>query len=141
MTGQEHKDTPPSVEPESGGGGHWQLMRDVIAFQFKLMLDAGRDLLLSPISIGAAVLGLLSRDKPPGYYFDQLMLMGRKTDHWINLFNQQGEGQPSSNDVVRRFEDMVVRGYEKGGAIKDIKDGTDQWVGKVKGAESKPPST
>ena len=65
---------------EEKNAGHWQLFGDLLAFQLKLVLDATRDLFLSPISIIAAVVGFLSRSENPGRYFYQLLELGHRLD-------------------------------------------------------------
>ena len=44
----------------------WEFLRDVLVFQLKLLLDAVRDVVLSPVSIVAGVIDLISGDEPPG---------------------------------------------------------------------------
>ncbi|MCG8380387.1 MAG: hypothetical protein MI865_13060, partial [Proteobacteria bacterium] len=51
----------------------WQLFRDVMSFQFKLLMDGLRDVLLSPISITAALVGVFTDSKDPGKYFYRLL--------------------------------------------------------------------
>ena len=81
----------------------WQVLRDTVAFQFKLLMDGARDVLLSPISIGAAILGLIFSPDNPGIYFNRLMKFGRKTDAWINLF---GASHYDPNSETRDSNDI-----------------------------------
>jgi hypothetical protein len=129
----------------------WQVLRDAVAFQFKLLMDGARDVLLSPISIGAAILGLIFKPDNPGIYFNRLMKFGHKTDVWINLFgasNQHPEtpvdegttldfARPpkeniSSDAYVKKLEDLLIAEYNKGGLIKDLKEGTDTMLEKLR---------
>lgn len=64
----------------------WPMLRDGIIFQLKLGLDAGRDLLLSPISILFLVVDVIRGETTEKSYFRRLMSFGLKTDRWINLF-------------------------------------------------------
>lgn len=96
--------------------GFWRLFRDVIAFQFKLLADGARDLLLSPLSIGAALLGIVTHRRDPAFYFRRLMAFGLRTDRWINLFgahDHEETGEPSSDQVIRHFEDLMISEYRK----------------------------
>ena len=89
-----------------------RLVRDLIVFQFKLALDGLRDVLLSPVSLGAALLGILTSRDDPGKYFRRLMELGRASDRWINLFNSHNEeDRPSSDTLVRQAEAMVAREF------------------------------
>ena len=116
------------VHTDSTPPGRWELARDVIAFQFKLMLDGLRDLVLSPVSIFAALWGVFTIKDDPGRYFYQLMQYGRQTDRWINLFNAHEEEETESaaaDRFVQRAEDVIRSEYEKGGVMKNLKDHTD----------------
>ena len=119
-------------ESENQEQPHWRLLRDVLAFQFKLALDALRDLALSPVSIVAAIAGLVNPEKDPERYFRRLMQFGRRTDHWINLFDSNDhETQVSSDLVVKKVEDIVRGKYQQGGIVRDIKEGTDDLLEKL----------
>ena len=109
---------------------HWQLLGDVLALQFKLAIDGVRDLLLSPISIVAAIAGIFTHPENPGVHFERVLKFGHKTDKWINLFGAEPE---SSSDVyVKKVEDFVVNEYNKGGVVKSIKDNTDGLIGRLR---------
>ncbi len=132
----------------------WQVLRDTIAFQFKLLMDGARDVLLSPISIGAAIFGLIFSPDNPGVYFNRLIKFGRKTDAWINLFGASHYDPNSetrdSNDIdskdkarntkkdissdayVKKLENLLIAEYNKGGLIKDLKEGTDTLLEKLR---------
>lgn len=63
------------------------LIRDVAFFQFKLVLDTLRDLVLSPLSLAAALLDfLLSGHQPPRYFYAVLRL-GERSEEWIDLWS------------------------------------------------------
>lgn len=116
---------------------HWHLFRDLLAFQFKLALDAFRDLMLSPISIIAVLAGLVNKQDDPGKYFHDLLHLGHRSDLWINLFGtgeeHDDEGPRLSSDTyVRKVENMVVNEYQKGGIVKNLKDTTDGLLDKIR---------
>jgi hypothetical protein len=113
----------------------WQVMLDLAAFQFKLVLDAIRDVLLSPVSIATALFGIMTDQRNPGKYFYSLLKQGHKTDDWINLFgtssDQDESKQSSSSDMyIRKVENMVLNEYEKGGLVKNLKDKADRLIDK-----------
>lgn len=96
--------------------GIWAVLRAVIGFQFKLFADGMRDLLLSPVSIVAALVGIVSRPDDPGYLFRRLMAFGVRTDRWINLFgahNHLETGEYSSDKVLQDVEGIVISEYRK----------------------------
>ncbi|WP_339721165.1 hypothetical protein [uncultured Paraglaciecola sp.] len=66
--------------------GRWPLIRQGIVFQFKLGLDALRDILMSPVSIVLIIVDVVMANNQQQSYFNRLMRLGKKSDHWINLF-------------------------------------------------------
>lgn len=83
-TPDELSDTGP--KPPEAHTSRLQLLWDVLIFQFKLAFDGLRDLLLSPLSIISAVIGLLAGGDEPDRYFRQLLRLGRRSENWLNLF-------------------------------------------------------
>ena len=80
------------------------LVMRLIVFQLKLLADGIRDLLLSPISIAATVMGLLDRNKAPDHYFQQLLHLGRRSDVFIDLFDAH---RNDSQEATTRAEEMA----------------------------------
>lgn len=76
-------------------------LRQLLIFQLKLGADALRDLLMSPVSILMFLLDLILRPPQEQSYHEQLMTFGRKTDRWINLFEDYSEEQ-TGNGVEKR---------------------------------------
>lgn len=105
-----------------------QLLRQLLVFQFKLAMDGIRDVLLSPISIVAALAGILTNHPDPSRYFNQLLELGHQSDRWINLFNthnQDGESA-TADDFVREAESIVRSELEKGGVMPRVKRPTEK---------------
>ena len=129
------------VEPVAENtSNHWQLARNVAVFQFKLAMDGLRDILLSPVSILAALYGLISHPENPGIHFDRLLTFGRRTDVWINLFEQaDGSDQeqiPSSDAYIQKLEDLLITEYQKGGLVRDLKESTDTIIKRIRNRRS-----
>ncbi len=131
MTDQQESEETPDDAPN-----HWQLLRDVLSFQVKLAMDGIRDVVLSPVSIGAALYGLVVHRDNPGKYFNQLLRFGRKTDSWINLFGasqRYPDDESSSSDAyIKKVEDLLVGEYQKGGIVKNLKEGTDGLISRIR---------
>lgn len=124
-------DSDSDSEPDSG-----TLLRDVTVFQLKLLMDGFRDVLLSPLSIVAAIVGFLFAGKNSGKYFYRLLDLGHKSEIWINLFNaeerqQAKNGFRSTDDYLREIEKMIAQEYKKGGLLKDAKDRFDRVLDKI----------
>lgn len=82
-----------------------QLIWDVVLFQFKLVFDGLRDVLLSPLSIAAGILGLLAGGDDPARYFRRLLYLGHRTEVWINLFGRHRRG--TSDEMVDGLRERV----------------------------------
>jgi len=75
-------------------GPRFPVFRDVIVFQAKLLVDGLRDLLLSPVSIVAAMIDLLVPGDDGGKRFYRVVRFGRRTERWINLFGAADARDP-----------------------------------------------
>ena len=87
-------------------------------FQLKLALDALRDILLSPISILASLIDILSGRKGDNSYFEMLLKFGRTSEKHINLFEQHQDASQTVDTVVNQFEAVVKKTGGKPGKIK-----------------------
>jgi hypothetical protein len=83
-----------------------QLIWDVTLFQFKLAADGLRDLLLSPVSIVAGIMGLLAGGEDPHRYFRRLLRLGRRSEIWINLFGLHRR-RGTSDEMVDSLRERV----------------------------------
>ena len=88
------------------------LIRDVAFFQLKLLLDAARDLVLSPVSLAAALLDfVLSRHQAPRY-FPAVLRLGERSEAWIDLWSAGRDAQSPERmnvDAVLSHVEAVVR--------------------------------
>ncbi|MVA99663.1 hypothetical protein GN330_20635 [Nitratireductor sp. CAU 1489] len=93
------------------------IVRRVAMFQLKLFADGLRDVVMSPLSILAAIAGAFSK-RDPELYFDRLMHFGRDTDRWINLFELSDPAlrDTTTLDTIADDLEQAVRGdYASGG--------------------------
>lgn len=96
----------------------WPLIRAVAILQFKLLLGAGRDLVLIPIALAAALWDLiaLKKQREPRH-FRQVLTIGEKSDRWIDVWyanhDQQAEPRENVDALLVRVEE-VVRDREQG---------------------------
>ena len=83
-------------------------------------MDGLRDLLLSPVSIGFVLYGILVQREQPDKYFRRLMRFGRDSDHFINLFGEKQEtlGPKPEIDEIDKEE-----AYTDDGAIFELGSG------------------
>ncbi|MEM7283922.1 MAG: hypothetical protein AAF438_20090 [Pseudomonadota bacterium] len=111
----------------------WQLFRDIIVFQVKLVIDGLRDALLIPTSLLAGLFGVLTKPSEPGHYFYRVVRMGRQSEKWINLFGMAPPDDPKSStmdvrpldSLIKDLESSVVDQYNRGGVTAKAKDAID----------------
>lgn len=94
--------------------GRSSLLRDVIVFQGKLLLDAFKDILLGPASLIAALVDLLrpgSRSEP---LFYKVLAYGKTAERTIDLFRAVGDrsqetSQWTVDDMIEQVETSLTR--------------------------------
>lgn len=83
-----------------------------MVLQAKLVLDGLRDAILIPVSIVAALVGLLRGGEECDREFRRVIKLGRRSERWINLFGHQrplGRSPAGSVDnVLDRVEQSVL---------------------------------
>ena len=109
---------------------HWELLRDLVRFQAKLLVDWLRDILFSPLSIVAAIAGIFVDRNEPQALYRQLMGFGRRTERWINLFDRSNQKidleEPGIDELFAKLERRVVDQYHRGGATASAKHAIDR---------------
>lgn len=105
---------PPNDDSQRGTG---QLLGDVLRFQVKLLVDAARDLVLVPITLGAAVLDLLlSGNQRPRFFYAVLQLGERSErliDLWSVLYERVGPAPKQVDQVMDQLE-AAIRDPQQG---------------------------
>lgn len=133
----------------------WILLRDIFIFQIKLAIDAVRDLLLSPVSVICALIDLFKGNQYQQSYFYKVMRLGRKTDHWLNLFgaddkvtqlkkglidqenvtdsnvNNQQEQVRNIDHLFAQVESLLKEQHGKGGLTASAKSSVDRYLDKI----------
>lgn len=113
----------------------WELVRDALVFQGKLFIDGLRDAAMIPLSTIAVIMDILGIGGRAGRNFYDVVLFGRQTEHWINLFSAADRLLPESSEdrspsgldaVVQRMEDIVVEEYQRGGITTSAKEAVDR---------------
>lgn len=103
-----------------------ELARDALLLQGKLLLDGFRDLVLLPVSIIAVLIDLVTGEEPAGRRFYGVVQLGRRSEHWINLFGAadrsphenrwaHSEASGKLDDLVEQVEKVVKDQYAEGG--------------------------
>ena len=76
-----------------------ELVRNFFVFQFKLLLDGIKDVLLFNFSIIIVIIDLVSGD-PEKCRFKSIMQAGRRFDNWLKLYehNPPGHGESGGKE-------------------------------------------
>jgi hypothetical protein len=110
------------------------LVRDVVVFQFKLIVDGLRDFFLVPVAFFAGLLSFVNtRDGVPGPQFYNLLQMGKQSEEWIDLFGAMRNAPPEIRKQVRfpeenmdqlldRLETFVVDEEKRGGITAQARE-------------------
>jgi hypothetical protein len=123
----------PSADPNE----RWKFMRDVVVFQLKMFLDNVRDLVLMPVSLGAAVIDLLMKGDREGTLFYKVLRWGAHSEEVIDVYSaiehhERGAFKVSKaftvDGVIARLEGVVAREVEKGGTAASIKTAMDRAI-------------
>ena len=127
-----------SPAPSPDGPTRWDVIRDLVVFQVKLAIDALRDVLLSPVALVAGLLDLIAGGERPRGHLYSVLLLGRRTERWINLFGEADRVEPrplrageeptpgSLDTIVGQLEEMVVEEYKRGGVTASAKAAIDR---------------
>lgn len=126
-----------SLVPARPDPDRWEMLRDVVVFQVKLVVDGLRDVVLSPVSLLAALGDLLLSRVRTGRRFYEVVRFGRRTERWINLFgaaDRLGPSEPRGSEnedagidsYVEHLQQRLVEQYERGGITASAKDKIDR---------------
>jgi hypothetical protein len=80
-----------SESPESRS----KILRDVLVFQVKLWLEGFKDVVLMPLSLGAACVDLLFRRSTKRGTLYSVMKVGDRFERWVDLYAAIDEKQGS----------------------------------------------
>jgi hypothetical protein len=128
---------PPS-ERARAASDRWVLIRDALVFQVKLALDALRDLVLSPVSLAAALVGLVVPERRPLFY--DLLALGRRSERWIDLFGAARVGWDEERELpagidawVARLEQTLAEQSDRGGVSAGARQQIDRLLDALEG--------
>jgi hypothetical protein len=91
-----------------------QAFRHLLVFQIKLLADALRDLALSPLSVIVFFLDAIRKPALEDSLYLKLMLLGRRSDTVINLFDEHKDaGHFTVDQAIEELAALVSRPREK----------------------------
>ena len=102
------------------------LIRETAILQLKLIADGFRDAILIPISLLAALIGLLRGGEECDREYSRVLKLGRRSERWINLFGHQqplGISHPagSMDKILNQVEAVVMDQYKKGRSTSETR--------------------
>ena len=84
-------------------------LRHLVLFQIKLGADALRDLLLSPVSVLVFLHDIIRKPSVEDSLYLRLMVLGRRSDRYINLFDEhKDKGHYTVDEAIETVADMVL---------------------------------
>ena len=84
-------------------------LRHLVFFQLKLGADALRDLLLSPVSIAVFFLDIIRKPAIEDSLYLRLMILGRRSDRYINLFDEhKDKGHFTMDEAIETLGQMAM---------------------------------
>ena len=101
--------------PGTEGAVWWPVLRDVLEFQFKLVVDGIKDFALAQVALGAAVIDLVLRDGSPGRRFYGIGRVSDRFDRWLDVHAVSVRAPADTVDlgpVATRSVDDVLDGLE-----------------------------
>jgi hypothetical protein len=120
--------------------GRSRLLRDLVVLQIKLMADALRDIVVSPIALVAGLFGLVIGRPPATDLFYGVVRFGRRTEQWIDPFSAGGDPKDEAGlyDVLDRIHGQLMTEYERGGVSAAAKRAIDEAAQVLSGRRVEP---
>ncbi|PZR76778.1 MAG: hypothetical protein DLM52_05550 [Chthoniobacterales bacterium] len=115
----------------------WRFWRDVMVFELKMFIGNMRDFALIPISLGAALIDLVSKGKRESSLFYRVLRWGAHSEEILDAYSPIKTEHASINPdytvdaVIARIENVLVRECEKGGTAASIKAAVDRAIDQV----------
>lgn len=115
------------------------LAREAAVFQLKLIADGLRDAVLIPVSLVAALIGLVRGGDDADREFRRVLDLGRDSERWINLFghHETPSGAGSMDDVLDRIEDALREQARKGTTTDEARAAVNQALEKLRRPEDR----
>lgn len=108
------------------------MIRDLIVFEAKMLLEGLRDLLVAPVALVAGVADLIINGREPGRFFYEVMRLGRVFDGWLNLFGARHDPDDPEraaagtvDEHVEHIEALLTERSERSETLRSAKRSID----------------
>lgn len=112
------------------------LIRAVALLTVKLLLGAGRDIVLTPVVLAAAAIDFVLLKSQPPRFFRQLLRFGQWSDEWIDTWSYGREPHEAPRENVEalllRVEDVVRDPKQGTRHARVLKRWAERQMGKAK---------
>lgn len=121
----------------------WRLIRSVLVFQIKLIVDGFRDFLLVPVSMVAGIVDLVQGNSAHKGNFRDVMVWGRRSERWIDLFGPVQhtdipEDEGRFDGLVDQLERTLKDQVRKGGVTATAKNSIDKLLDQLQNESLSP---
>jgi len=114
----------------------WRFFRNVMVFELKILIGNLRDFALMPVTVGAAIIDLVSKGDREGSLFYRVLRWGAHSEQVLDAYSPIRHELHDLNvnpdytvdAVVTRLETVLVREIEKGGTAATIKAALDRTI-------------
>ena len=94
-----------------------KVVRDVLIFQVKLWLEGFKDIVLMPLSLGAAVIDLFFRGGKSRGTLYSVMKLGHRFERWVHLYaaleEKEAKQRAARNNSLDDLLNEAADGIEK----------------------------
>jgi hypothetical protein len=80
-----------------------RVLKDLFVFQFKLLLEGFKDIVLGPLSLGAATLDFIQANEAPTRHLDAVMRLGQRFEEALDLYAASGPAAERSSQGSERL--------------------------------------
>lgn len=81
------------------GNSRWVVLRDLVIFQVKLLMDGFKDLVISQMALVAAAVDLVFPGPRRGHRFYAVMRLGERMDNWLSLYGASEHAEASGDGL------------------------------------------
>lgn len=112
------------------------LVKAVALLTVKLLIGAGRDIVLTPVVLAAAALDFILMKSQPPRFFRRLLRFGQWSDEWIDTWSYGRESHEAPRENVEallaRVEDVVRDPKQGTRHARVLKRWAERQVGKAR---------
>lgn len=86
-----------------------EILRDVLIFQVKLWLEGFKDIVLMPLSLGAAAIDLFVRRPQDQGVLYSVMKLGDRFERWVHLYaalEERDQASAPEQSPIDRYESL-----------------------------------